>query len=208
MSEFNHPKKYNQTDEICSTLIGFTRIDARLFKSHARSNTKTTSKNYSENQTRAKVAKYVSLHGKKISHATLATAEKVYDAAQQEPATFGQIWTDLNSEKISPNKAYKNMQRIQTRQNQSFEPQPSTTKGTDYDDNSKEVIAKSTWRDVTECDHCQIKDFRIKELEDAVRKTTQLTPANQISEVKDDKIKQLHKGLDLEPIPRNSRNSR
>ena len=44
------------------------------------SNTKTTSKNYSENQTRAKVAKYVSLHGKKISHATLATAEKVYDA--------------------------------------------------------------------------------------------------------------------------------
>jgi hypothetical protein len=38
---------------------------------------------------------------------TLATAEKVYDAAQQEPATFGQIWTDLNSEKISPNKAYK-----------------------------------------------------------------------------------------------------
>jgi ParB-like nuclease domain len=108
------------------------------------SNTKTTSKNYSENQTRAKVAKYVSLHGKKISHATLAIAEKVYDAAQQEPATFGQIWTDLNSEKISPNKAYKNMQRIQTRQNEIVEPQPSTTRGTDYDDNGKKVIAKSS----------------------------------------------------------------
>ncbi|MGB8936344.1 MAG: DNA repair and recombination protein RadA [Candidatus Nitrosopolaris sp.] len=162
------------------------------------SNTKTTSKNYSENQTRAKVAKYVSLHGKKISHATLATAEKVYDAAQQEPAIFGQIWTDLNSEKISPNKAYKDMQRIQTHQNEIVEPQPSTTKGTDYDDNGKEVIAKSSRRDVTECEHCQIKDFRIKELVDAVRKTTHLTPANQISEVKDDNTRQLHKGLDLE----------
>ena len=162
------------------------------------SNTKNTSKNYSENQTRAKVAKYVSLHGRKISHATLATAEKVYDAAQQEPATFGQIWTDLNSEKISPNKAYKNMERIQTRQNEIVEPQPSTTRGSDYDDNGKEVIAKSSRRDVTECEHCQIKDFRIKELEDAVRKTTHLTPANQISEVKDDNTRELHKGLDLE----------
>jgi DNA repair protein RadA len=162
------------------------------------SNTKNTSKNYSENQTRVKVAKYVSLHGKKISHATLATAEKVYDAAQQEPATFGQIWTDLNSEKIIPNEAYKNMQRIQTRENEIVEPQPYTTKGTAYDDNGKEVIAKSSRRDVTECEHCQIKDFRIKELEDAIRKTTHLTPANQISEGKDDKIKLLHKGLDLE----------
>ena len=90
------------------------------------SNTKNTSKNYSENQTRAKVARYVSLYEKKISHATLATAEKVYDAAQQEPATFGQIWTDLNSEKISPNEAYKKMQRIQTRQNEIVEPQPPT----------------------------------------------------------------------------------
>ena len=72
------------------------------FAEGSRSNTKTTSKNYSDNQTRTKVAKYVSLHGKKTSHATLAKAELVYDAAQQEPATFGQIWTDLNSEKISP----------------------------------------------------------------------------------------------------------
>jgi hypothetical protein len=65
------------------------------------------SKNYSESQTRAKVARYVSLYGKKISHATLATAEKVYDAAQQEPAIFGQIWTDLNSEKFLPIKHSK-----------------------------------------------------------------------------------------------------
>ncbi|MFZ0510997.1 MAG: hypothetical protein WAM14_05280 [Candidatus Nitrosopolaris sp.] len=104
------------------------------------SNTKTTSKNYSENQTRVKVAKYVSLHGRKISHATLATAEKVYDAAQQEPATFGQVWTDLNSEKISPNKAYKKMQRTQTHQNEIVEPQLSTAKGTDYDNRGKKVI--------------------------------------------------------------------
>jgi hypothetical protein len=77
------------------------------------------------------------MYGKKISHATLATAEKVYDAAQQEPAIFGQIWTDLNSEKISPNKAYKKMQRIRKRQNEIVEPQPYTTKGTDYDYNGK-----------------------------------------------------------------------
>ena len=56
------------------------------FAEGSRSNTKTTSKNYSDNQTRAKVAKYVSLHGKKTSDATLAKAELVYDAAQQEPA--------------------------------------------------------------------------------------------------------------------------
>jgi DNA repair protein RadA len=90
------------------------------------------------------------------------------------------------------------MQRIQTRQNEIDEPRHSTTRGTDYDRNGKEVIAKSTRRDVIECEHCQIKDSRITELEDALRKTTQLTSANQISEGKDDKIKQLHKGLDLE----------
>jgi len=56
---------------------------------------------------RAKVAKYVSLHGKEISHSNLASAEKVYDAVQKEPNTFGQIWRDLNSEKISPHKALK-----------------------------------------------------------------------------------------------------
>lgn len=46
-------------------------------------------------------------------------------------------------------------------------------------------------RAVTECEHCQLKDSRIKELEDIVRKTTQLTPANQISEENDNKIMQL-----------------
>jgi hypothetical protein len=139
--------------------------------SSSTSNIKTTSKNYSENQTRAKVARYVSLYGKKISHTTLATAEKVYDAAQQEPATFGQIWTDLNSEKISPSKAYKKMQRIRKRQNEMVEPRPYTT---DYAYNGKEVMVKSSRRDVIECEHCQIKDLRIKELEDALRETTQL----------------------------------
>jgi hypothetical protein len=49
--------------------------------SNESNNNNATSKNYSENQTRAQVAKYVSLYGKKISHATLAKAEKIYDAA-------------------------------------------------------------------------------------------------------------------------------
>ncbi|MGC2681850.1 MAG: class I SAM-dependent methyltransferase, partial [Candidatus Nitrosopolaris sp.] len=79
-------------------------------------NNDTIHKNHSESQTRAKVAKYVSLHGKKISHPTLATAEKVYHVAQKEPATFGQIWEDLNSEKISPHKAFKKVQKMQIRQ--------------------------------------------------------------------------------------------
>ena len=46
-------------------------------------------------------------------------------------------------------------------------------------------------RDVPECEHCQLKDSRIEELEDIVRKTTQLTPANQIAEENDNKIMQL-----------------
>ena len=73
------------------------------------------SRNYSEHQTRAKVAKCISLHGKKISHTTLAKGEVVYDAAQKQPATYGQIWIDLNCEKISPHKAFKKVQRLQSR---------------------------------------------------------------------------------------------
>jgi hypothetical protein len=51
-------------------------------------------------------------------------------------------------------------------------------------------------REVTECEHCKIKDSRIKELEDVVIKTTQLTPANQIAVGEDDKTKQIQKELD------------
>ena len=94
------------------------------------SNESNNNKNYSENQTRAQVAEYVSSYGKKLSHATLAKAEKVYDAAQQDPTTFGQIWADLNSEKISADKAYRDIQGIQTPRNETVEPQP-TTKGTE-----------------------------------------------------------------------------
>jgi hypothetical protein len=137
--------------------------------SNESNNNNATSKNYSENQTRAQVAKYVSLYGKKISHATLAKTEKVYDAAQQDPTTFGQIWADLNSGKISPNKAYREMQRTQTGPDEIVETQPSTT--TDYDGNGKEVIVKSSQR-------------------------TRLTPANQIIEGRDDKIKQPQEELD------------
>jgi hypothetical protein len=67
------------------------------------------------------------LYGKKISHATLAKAEKVYDAAQQDPTTFGQIWADLNSGKVSSNKAYREMQRTQTGPDEIVETQPPTT---------------------------------------------------------------------------------
>jgi hypothetical protein len=161
--------------------------------SNESNNNNATSKNYSENQTRTQVAKYVSLYGKKISHATLAKAEKVYDAARQDPTTFGQIWTDLNSEKISPDKAYKDMQGIQTRHSDTVESQPPTTKGANK---GKEAITQISRRDVTECEYCQSKDSRIKELEEVVRKTTQLTPVNQIAEGGDDNIKQLQNELD------------
>jgi hypothetical protein len=80
------------------------------------SNTNLSSRNYSENQSRAKVAKYVSLHGKKVSHGTLAKAEAVFDAARKQPDTFDQIWTNLNDEKISPHKAFKRIKKIQRRQ--------------------------------------------------------------------------------------------
>ncbi len=40
-----------------------------------------------------------------------------------------------------------------------------------------------------------LNQIKIKELEDVVRKTTQLTPANQIAEDRDDKIIQLQKEL-------------
>jgi hypothetical protein len=43
------------------------------------------------------------------------------------------------------------MQRIRKRQNEIVEPQHYTTIGTDYDYNCKEVIAKSSRRDVIEC---------------------------------------------------------
>jgi ParB-like nuclease domain len=161
--------------------------------SNENNNNSATSKNYSENQTRAQVAKYVSLCGKKISHATLAKAEKVYDAAQQDPTTFGQIWADLSSGKISPDKAYKDMQGIQTRHSDTVDPQPPTIKRTDK---GKEAITQISRRDITECEHCQSKDSRIKELEEVVRKTTQLAPANQIAEGGDDDIKQLQNELD------------
>lgn len=61
------------------------------------------------------------------------------------------------------------MQGIQTPRNETVEPQPPTTKGTDDDDKGKEVGAQSGRRD-------------------------QLTSANQIAE--DNKIKQLEKQLD------------
>jgi hypothetical protein len=58
--------------------------------------------------------------------------------------------------------------------------------GGNTDTNSSPPVTRA----VTECEHCQLKDSRIKELEDIVRKTTQLTPANQIAEENDNRIMQ------------------
>jgi len=90
--------------------------------------------------------------------------------------TFGQIWTDLNSGKISPDKAYKAIQLIQTCHNETIEAQPPTI---DKDGKGKEGGAQSGRTDATECE------------KDIVRKTTLLTPPNQITEHERDKIKQL-----------------
>ena len=76
---------------------------------------------------------------------------------------LGQIWADLNSGKISPDKAYKDVQRVQTCHNETVEPQPPSTKGTDNDDKGKEVGTQRSRRD-------------------------QLTSANQIAEGEDDKL--------------------
>jgi hypothetical protein len=63
-------------------------------------------------------------------------------------------------------------------------------------DNTDTNSSPPVTREVTECEHCQLKDSRIKELEDIVGKTTQLTPANQIAVGEDETTKQLQKELD------------
>ena len=57
------------------------------------------------------------------------------------------------------------------------------------------MIAQSNRRDVRECANCKIKDSRIKELEDVVRNTTQLTPADQIAGETYNKTKGLDKRM-------------
>ncbi|MFZ0513143.1 MAG: hypothetical protein WAM14_16150 [Candidatus Nitrosopolaris sp.] len=80
---------------------------------------------------------------------------------------------------------------IDTFGNEIVEPQPSFIEGTDK--SKKKVISQqSAQGDITDCEECEIKECRIKELEDGVRKTTL---ANQIAEDSDDKIKQLQKEL-------------
>jgi aconitase A len=85
---------------------------------------------------------------------------------------------------------------IDTMGNAVVEPQPNVIKGTVYDDNGKDAIAQSSPIDVTNCEQCEIKDTRIRELEELVIKTTKITPANEIAEDKDNKIKQLQQELD------------
>ena len=147
------------------------------FAEGSNENNNATSKNYSENQTRAQVAKYVSSYGKKISHSTLAKAEKVYDAAQQDPNTFGQIWTDLNSGKISPEKAYRDMQEIQTPRNETVEPQPPTTKGTERNrelsDKTSQIAKPSDeLRHIKEKQASADKDKHLNSVAGAVTNTT------------------------------------
>lgn len=61
--------------------------------------------------------------------------------------------------------------------NEIVDPQPSVIEATDYDVR-KEIIAQRSSRDVTNCVQCEIKDTRLRELEDVVRKTIQIAPAN------------------------------
>jgi myosin heavy subunit len=82
---------------------------------------------------------------------------------------------------------------IDTSGNEIVEPQTSISERNDYNDRGNKVISQQvTHRDLTECEDCEIKESKIKELEDALRKTTQLTPADQITV---DKITQLQKEL-------------
>jgi hypothetical protein len=105
--------------------------------------------------------------------------ENTEDLAASVPLNDGNI--DRQEKKIV----------IDTLGNVVVEPQAPIIKG--IDGNGEEVIAQSNRRDIMECGNCKIKDSRIKELEDVVRNTTQLTPANQIAEEKDNKTKELDK---------------
>lgn len=84
---------------------------------------------------------------------------------------------------------------IDTSGNEISGPQPSVNEATDYD-STKEIIAQSGPRNVTNCKQCEIKDTTIRELEEVVSKTFQITPANEIPQDKDYKIKQLQQEVD------------
>ena len=73
--------------------------------------------------------------------------------------------------------------------------QPSVIKAADHD-NDKEIISQNSRRYVAKCEHCQIKDSKIEQLEEALRKTAQMTPADQIAELRDNEIIHLQKELD------------
>ena len=85
---------------------------------------------------------------------------------------------------------------IDTFGNEMAGPQPSVIKAVDHD-NDKEIISQNSRRYVAKCEDCQIKDSTIEQLEEALRKTTQMTPADQIAEHRDDKIIQPKNELDI-----------
>jgi DNA modification methylase len=60
----------------------------------------------SEGQTRDRVARFVN-----VSHATLSKAEKVVEAAEKDPATFGRLLEKIDSGNYSIDKAFKKLQR-------------------------------------------------------------------------------------------------
>lgn len=106
--------------------------------------------------------------------------ESTDDLAASVPLNNGDIDVQENKKII-----------IDTSGNEISGPQPSVI---DYDSTTE--ITASNPRDVANCEQCEIKDTRIRELEEVVIKTTKIAPANEIAEDKDYKIKQLQQELD------------
>ena len=67
---------------------------------------------FNKGRTREKVANFIG-----ISHTTLNKAEKVYNAAKSCPEKYGDLLDKLDEKKISPYKAFKQLQRRQQKEN-------------------------------------------------------------------------------------------
>jgi hypothetical protein len=92
---------------------------------------------------------------------------------------------------------------IDTLGNEIVEPQIPTSEVPDYEDEGNKVtLQQSPQRDLTECEDCEVKECRIKDLEDALRKATQLTPTDQMTpkETAEQQVIEFHFSMPFEDL--------
>ena len=140
------------------------------------------------------------LHGKKISPRTIRKCldEKYKEKHRVENARKQkrhENTVDLAAS-VPLNDRQEKVVVIDTFGNEMAGPQSSVIKAADHDNDKAVVISQNSRRYVAKCEDCQIKDSTIEQLEEALRKTAQMTPADQIAELRDNEIINLQKELD------------